>query len=469
MANALAGFGRVTAMALPEAVIRGAGKLAGLSIGISILSATGVQDWIKQQMLKGYNALGDVLSGEGEIDFTSFFEGIDSDSPAGKNLKELYQSEIEGFRAASKDDQDQALEFLREVKAGVHDDMFQETFDAIAAEIASNDYSTLIDVFMDAASPWMETFSTAAADIARSTHTPQQLRDLAESYRAEAEEIVVGANMAKMLDDNNLRVAEQNPETQEFQAALDDRFTNGMRNVDQTMLTGSLDDVGMEYVGNLTVRLISGGLAALLDAKADGRLKAEVKNMEEIDEWYNENAGLLVEDYLKKSDLQEAFGAMNVGRQRNWVDPEQYTYESLMEGYMEGIRMRSIRDDIDENDLLVAEMYRLMNVMNLFSQYQTLMFDNVPGANLDSPGPPDRARMYKGARDFFRLPSAGPAEEVPLAPSILPVEPEPEAPQQPILDAVPPEATALGDVKLTDLPAFDEVLEDISDIGEALT
>ena len=206
------------------------------------------------------------------------------------------------------------------------------------------------------------------------------------------------------------RVAMDNPDTQEFQENLDYRYYSTLRQIDQSDLTSSLDDKGLEYVGNLTIRVIAGSLATLLEAKADGRLADEVNKLGNDDEWFLETSKAMLSDFVEEVAMMSVYGFDVIGRHRDYGDQDQYIYETIIEGYANGAMSDEISGTLTEEQIEVTAFYEMSNVATLFGSFQTVLGEILPNEGINEPDEIERSDMYHEATRIAAVERQAPSD-----------------------------------------------------------
>ena len=387
----------VTATSVRSILMAGPYALSALAgVSFTLLSLEGVQDWTKSFLIKQI-----VDAASGKEPTLAIGDNSGTDTQPAQAFRNNQWNATQPLRDMPDEERQKEIEQIPEVVDKTYKGLQKQS------KIEFKDLNDATsEAFIDSSSLWMDTFSQSAADIDGTDATPKQMRTLAAAYREEAKELAVGATVGEMFRDRVLRVAGESEETQEFQQELDRRYFAILRNVDQTDLAGAVDDIGIEYVGQLTTRMISGTLATLLEAKADGRLGAESVAMREDANWLSNAAGDLVREFVEQATTDEIFGLDWVGQHRTFEDEEQFMFENMLEGYSRGAGEREATGTLTAEDDTIDTSLHIINVTDLFSSFKQALFETIPGQGEMMPTGGERSSHRGIAKEIVSFPTA---------------------------------------------------------------
>ncbi len=415
----------------------------------SSVSNEGIQDMIRQGMMKALQsaAAGEdapVVSAEGST-------GAQGEIIEGLNI---------GVRQAYIEVNNLSVEDKTRLPEAV--DAF---FDFINNELMDQYkqyHEVVTETTISAIAPFQGQLENSAMEINQSPLGSDQHHKLAAAYREKSMETVTGDTVGEMWDefDSSVAIANDDDAIQELQVMLGERYFDIIKDIDQSFINGAMDDNGLFFVGNMTVRVIANGLAQLLDAKADDRLAEEAAEMKDDSRWLFDAAGPSVFDLAEKTTKLAALGVDYIGKHLNFDDEDLLTHQNIMHGYNEGARERFAIGASTDEDQDVAFYVNLTNVINLLSSYQDVLYAKIPGMRQLAPSPADRARALASTGPVIPQPGNQFGES-----ALFP--PQPDAPDDvsgPPSIPTPPRQTIAEETEPTDAPSFTEAIDVPTDL-----
>ena len=403
------------------------GILAGIGVPMYYLGLEGIIDKIKQITAKELGKR--IQDSGGEDREEGLFEranpfgllGPQNESDArGINALETILADAREFEGYDPEiEAQQTKEFMADAEA-----------EHLADPMTQEENRIVVQMALASMLPLQDSFILAANDINDIDATPDEFRHCAKAYREAAKEVVYAESMSDMLMDLNFRVADGNDSLIAEQAAIDYRFDRDIGHIDQTWLTGAMNEQGMGAVGNFAVRGIANGLASLLECRAEGKLVEEVERVNsDFIAWLDDAAGESYLDLAQTMSRNEVHGIDWIGNHMDFENEEMFAYHTMLNGFNDDTRRRMMNsEEMTDDDFEVAHSLAMINAANMFGTFQEVMYETIPGQENKAPSRPDRHAVIQSH------------VETP--------DPDPEP---------------------SDIPSFRPPLEVTSDLGEALT
>jgi len=439
--------------AFPRALFGGAmmfgiAYFTGGKASQSSVSNEGIQDLIRTGMVKALQSAADgedapVIASEGATGaMGAIIEGL--------NI---------GMRSAYNEVNDLSVEDKTRLSEAV--DAFFGYINNELMEWYKEYHEVVTETGISALAPWQGQLENSAMEINQSPLPSASHRKLASAYREKSMETVTGDTVGEMWDefDSSVAIVTDDDAIQELQVMLGERYFDIVKDIDQSFINGAMDDNGLFFVGNMTVRVIASGLAQLLDAKANDRLAEEAAEMKDDSRWLFDAAGPAVFDLAEKTTKLAALGVDYIGKHLNFDDEDLLTHQNIMHGYNEGARERFAIGVSTDEDQDVAFYTNLSNVINLLSSYQDVLYAKIPGMRQLAPSPAERARALASTGPVVPQPDNQFGES-----ALFPRRPDaPDDVSGPAAGPPQPSQDAFAEAP-TDIPEFDTELADASEI-----
>ncbi len=257
---------------------------------------------------------------------------------------------------------------------------FESTEAEIAKDEAVKDWNNHVteSALVFHAQEFQDELMLSANDINQLVGPPDEFRKWAQAYRDNIDRVMSGDTIGEMLEEMSYLVAEGH-EMVEQQAAIEQRFSTDIGHIDQTNLLGSVDEQGLEMVGNQTVRMIASSLAKMLDAKADGNLQeVAVALADDPLEWIRDAAEQPLHTFSQEMARVQAYAIDWQGRYIDTENGEIRAYQVLLEGRAKGSVNRMVANVATEEDLMVHRSLNAINLSNLYKSYSLALKGNLP-------------------------------------------------------------------------------------------
>lgn len=265
------------------------------------------------------------------------------------------------------------------------------------------------------------------------------------------ESLVDGDTIGVMMEAHGDEISQVAMATAIEQADIDGRFSD-LHGIQQSDLAGAMDNTGLGFVGNVVVRVLSNGLAALLIAKGKNRLEAEVVKLRTDPEYIQNIAWDSVKDLVQIASVDTMWGIQWFPRTLRYDDQDQLTEAVMVQGRVYGTAEREATGNLTGEDEAMVIMNDMISVTNLLGWLQDNLAEVIPG--LEKPNQHERLAQARQVRQVGRVEPPTPAafEPEPLrvtAPEPVAVAPAPEPePEKVSLSDIP---ELLGGLEVTEV------------------